>query len=1063
MTSSSMAFQSGASSSSSSSSSPSIHPWNHDVFLSFRGEDVRHNFISHLYQALDQRGINTYIDNNLERGEEISPALFKAIEGSMISIIVFSKNYAESRWCLDELLKILDCKETMKQIVLPIFYDVDPSEVRHQKGIFGESFDKLGDKLKDNAKMLKWKVALQIVADLSGFPLAKFRDESAFIQEIIQWVDIRIVNQTPSSVAWHPVGIESRIQDIYDQHLNIEMNDIIRVVGIFGTGGIGKTTISNDIYNRISSQFEGSCFLKDVRETSKRTGGLLELQNTLLSKILGTISNIDDVDKGVNVIRDRLCSKRILLVLDDVDEMVQLEKLARDRDWFGSGSRILITTRDQHLLEVFEVDSKYEVKILDKNEALRLFSLHAFKKDEPLEGYVELSKQVTKYAQGLPLALKVLGSDLKSQSIDEWKNALDKYRKIPKDDIQKVLLMSYEGLHDTEKQIFLDIAFFFKGECLANVKKIFDYCGFFPVHGIKRLMDKCLITITIEWIGESVQMHNLLQDMGREIVRLESSKEPSKRSRLWFYEDIREVLEESTGPNEIEGMVLDLPKGEEEMISLHPEAFQHMKKLRIFINRNARFSCAPNYLSEKLRVLDWSRYPGESLPRNFQGKKLIVFVMRHSLIKELGDGFKPKNLTTMTFYDCNFLEKIPNLSSISNLKELTVRYCRRLVEVHDSVGSLENLFVLNFLGCSKLQILPRSLNLRSLRRLNFSECSSLRYLPEIECKMECLSGLYLNGTAIEELPLSIGNLVGLQFLWIACKNLLRLPNIACILLQHLQVLNIAGCSNLVKKMRDDGPSLMAIESTKMEEEISLREEPLHELAPPTNSSNGSTALQVSNLQISCSHSESNFFPISSFFTMFNSSASLLDLNLSGTGIVSLPTSIKEFVALTHLYLRYCEKLEEIIELPLNIRHVHVEGCKSLERFSEVSKILEFNGSHIRSLRNILLSGCDKMHENIWNGKVQNPLLWKMGKDIEVSCSSERTYKHLCSSGRKQLWGAIIFAKTCQLHSMHPNQSEETLPVITEAVNSKQDKMIIEGDFLVLTTAFQKLPHKLRFS
>ncbi|KAF5469455.1 hypothetical protein F2P56_013529 [Juglans regia] len=116
---------------------------NHDVFLSFRGEDVRHNFISHLYHALDQRGINTYIDNNLERGEEISPALFKAIEGSMISIIVLSRNYAESRWCLNELLKILDCKETMKQIVLPIFYDVDPSEVRHQKGIFGESFDKL--------------------------------------------------------------------------------------------------------------------------------------------------------------------------------------------------------------------------------------------------------------------------------------------------------------------------------------------------------------------------------------------------------------------------------------------------------------------------------------------------------------------------------------------------------------------------------------------------------------------------------------------------------------------------------------------------------------------------------------------------------------------------------------------------------------------------------------------------------------------------------------------------------------------------------------------------------
>ncbi|XP_035547095.1 disease resistance protein RPV1-like [Juglans regia] len=259
--------------------------------------------------------------------------------------------------------------------------------------------------------MLKWKEALKRVADLSGLPLANFRDESAFIQNIIRWLDSKIVNQTPLSVARHPVGIESRIRDIYDQHLNIEMNDIIRVVGIFGTGGSGKTTISNDIYNRISSQFERSCFLKDVRETSKQTGGLIKLQNRLLFDILGTCLDIHDVDRGINVIRHRLSSKRVLLILDDVDELVQIEKLAGDRDWFGSGSRILITTRDQHLLEVFEVDSKYKVKILDENEALRLFSLHAFKK-EPLEGYVELSKQVTKYAQGLPLALKVLGSDL---------------------------------------------------------------------------------------------------------------------------------------------------------------------------------------------------------------------------------------------------------------------------------------------------------------------------------------------------------------------------------------------------------------------------------------------------------------------------------------------------------------------------------------------------------------------------------------------------------------------------------------------------------------------------
>ncbi|KAG6674947.1 hypothetical protein I3842_15G073200 [Carya illinoinensis] len=845
-------------------------------------------------------------------------------------------------------------------------------EVRHQNGSFGECFDKLGDKLKDGAKMLKWKVALKRVADLSGFPLANFRDESEFIQKIIWWVDSRIAYRTPLSVAKYPIGIEPRIRDLY-QHLNIGRNDIIHAVGILGTGGIGKTTIAKYIYNMISSQFEGSCFLKNIRETSKQIGGLVQLQNTLLSEILGTKFDINDVDKGVNVIWHRLRSKRVLLILDDVDELVQLEKLAGDRAWFGSGSRILITTRDQQLLKVFEVDSEYRLKVLDDNEALQLFSLHAFKKEEPLDDYVELSKQAINYAHGLPLALTVLGSDLKDQSIHQWKSALGKYKNIPNGNIHKILLVSYEGLDDNEREMFLDIAFFFKGEPLANVMKIFDSCAFSPVHGIKRLIDKCLITT--EGSNEYVWMHDLLQDMGREIVRLEAPKDPSKRSRLWFHEDIREVLEESTGPNRIEGIVVDLPEGDDEII-LHPEAFGHMKRLRVFINRNARFSCKPNYLSDKLRVLDWSKYSLQSLPHNFQGKKLIVFRMHHSLIKKLGEGFKPKNLTTMAFWNCKFLKKIPDLSSVSNLKELIVACCTKLVEVHDSIGSLENLSNLNFFECSKLRILPRSLKLRSLRNLVLWDCSSLHDFPEIDCKIESLSQLVLRGTAIEDLPLSIGNLVGLHYLNLSyCKNLICLPNIACILLKHLWELEIGGCPNLVKEMRDDGLSIMAIESTTMQEEISLREETLHELVPPTNSSNESAALQVLNLQ-NYFQSKSNFFPIYTLFTMFNSSASLHLLDLSETNIVSLPTSIKEFVTLSDLFLRGCEKLEEILELPPNMRFINVEGCKSLERFTEVSKILEFNGSHIRSLKWIEMDGCDKLHVNIWNDKVQNPLLWK---------------------------------------------------------------------------------------
>ncbi|KAB1227181.1 TMV resistance protein N [Morella rubra] len=136
-----------ASSSPSSSSSP---PWRSQVFLSFRGEDTRNNFTAHLYRALDQKEINTYIDKNLERGEEISPALFEAIEGSKISIIILSPHYASSTWCLIELVKILECKETKQQIVLPVFNQVDPSDVRHQRNSFEEAFAEHESRFKDD-------------------------------------------------------------------------------------------------------------------------------------------------------------------------------------------------------------------------------------------------------------------------------------------------------------------------------------------------------------------------------------------------------------------------------------------------------------------------------------------------------------------------------------------------------------------------------------------------------------------------------------------------------------------------------------------------------------------------------------------------------------------------------------------------------------------------------------------------------------------------------------------------------------------------------------------------
>ncbi|XP_021826138.1 protein SUPPRESSOR OF npr1-1, CONSTITUTIVE 1-like [Prunus avium] len=159
--------------SSSSSPSSSSKRWKYQVFLSFRGEDTRKGFTGHLHAALSDAGISTFLDDNeLERAEFIKTQLEQAINGSMISIIVFSKSYADSAWCLDELVKIMECRERLGQQVIPLFYNVDASDVRKQTGCFAQAFEKheagICEGKHEKEKVQRWRNALTQAADLCG-------------------------------------------------------------------------------------------------------------------------------------------------------------------------------------------------------------------------------------------------------------------------------------------------------------------------------------------------------------------------------------------------------------------------------------------------------------------------------------------------------------------------------------------------------------------------------------------------------------------------------------------------------------------------------------------------------------------------------------------------------------------------------------------------------------------------------------------------------------------------------------------------------------------------------
>ncbi|KAK4269208.1 hypothetical protein QN277_022396 [Acacia crassicarpa] len=140
----------------------------YDVFISFRGSDVRDGFLTHLTKQLHQEGIDVYVDEMLERGDEISSALLEAIERSIIALVIFTKDYASSRWCLEELLKIMKCKEINSQIVIPVFYNIDLSHVRHQEGTYAEAFAQHKKKFEDHLLRI-WRSILKEATNLSGY------------------------------------------------------------------------------------------------------------------------------------------------------------------------------------------------------------------------------------------------------------------------------------------------------------------------------------------------------------------------------------------------------------------------------------------------------------------------------------------------------------------------------------------------------------------------------------------------------------------------------------------------------------------------------------------------------------------------------------------------------------------------------------------------------------------------------------------------------------------------------------------------------------------------------
>ncbi|XP_030458788.2 disease resistance protein Roq1-like isoform X2 [Syzygium oleosum] len=872
---------------------------NYHVFLSFRGTDVRNNFLGHLYAALDQKGIHTFMDSKkLRKGEQISPALMKAIEESRAAIIIFSEDYASSPWCLEELARIMECKEQRDLKVFPVFYKVKPREVRTPRKSYREAMDKHESKFgKDPEKVKRWEKALFDAGSLSGWSFLE-GDEAELIQYIVKELSIHL-EHTPLHVAKYPVGIDSQVQTLISLSQKESGDNDVLMIGLWGLGGIGKTTIAKALYNAIERQFQGSSFLARVRESSDKGNGLVALQEKLLSEILSHRHlTVYSVDGGINLIRERLCCKKVLLVLDDVDQLDQLNALAGEGHWFGKGSRIIVTSRDKHLLNSHGINFVYEVKTLDDNEALELFGRYAFPNSKKVEIRRDLIDRALRYANGLPLALEVLGSFLFGRNEPAWESTLRKLSKSPDKTIKGVLKTSFDGVRDNEREIFLDIACFFKGKRIEDIKEILDSCDFNTTIGIEILVERSLITYEHGYL----EMHDLVQSMGKDIVNQECPDDPGKRSRLWTFEDVQDILFEDTGTTAVKAIVLDSPEPEE--ITISPHAFTNTKRLRMLILHEVHISSqGPVRLPNELRWLKWANAP--DLEFGPGRKKLVAIDVQGSPIKRLEGKFMNfGRLKSINFSRCESLASVPDLSMAPNLESLNLDYCESLVEVHQSVGYLDKLRLLSLTSCSNLSIFPSKLKTKSLRHLSLSGCSKLEKFPDILGKMEHVEEFHLGWTAIKELPASIENLVSLKRMHLfRCDNLTRLP-LNIYKLHNLEVLSLQRCLNLVMFPKN--------------------------LEDSTNPDDHLRFPNLYSLDITgCNLSEVDFL---------ESFPKLKYLYLSENKFTHLPTCINKYDNLKRLDVERCPQLQEIPQLPSNMHILRANGCKSLQKLPNLSRL-----------------------------------------------------------------------------------------------------------------------------
>ncbi|XP_004296189.1 PREDICTED: disease resistance protein At4g27190-like [Fragaria vesca subsp. vesca] len=511
----------------------------HGVFLSFRGPDTRRSITSELYERLHkQRGIKTFMDDqDLEVGDPISPTLLKAIEESRFAIVVLSPNYASSTWCLEELAKICECMKDQNRI-LPLFYNVEPTDVRHQKGSFEEAFSKY--ERRRSEKVQQWRDALNKVASFTGWHTKNYKTDRELVEEIVDSVCNRIQPfEIDSTLATGDFEEFEATKKAMDQVMKVLQDVDVPAVGVYGMGGVGKTTL-----------------VKHVGAEARKTGIIhyavmaVLSQSPDIAKIQGTLADMLDVKlegetefgRAVRLKREIMRREKILIILDDLWDKIELSKIGIPsyKELQKFKSKVLFTTRKLKVCHAMKCQEKINLNILSERDSWNLFLRKAG--TIPLESQ-NVARKVAGECKGLPIALIAVARALGDEDQEEWDEAAkrleqSKYVNPDHEDDEenafRCIRLSYDYLKNEDHKACFLLCCLFPEDDDIKIEDLFRYAigkRLFRDDNTMELARGRVVTVVKYLKGSSllldseqkgcVKMHDVIRDTAIQIAKSE--------------------------------------------------------------------------------------------------------------------------------------------------------------------------------------------------------------------------------------------------------------------------------------------------------------------------------------------------------------------------------------------------------------------------------------------------------------------------------------------------------------------------------------------------------------